>query len=119
MNISSDTEEGKVVLDGFRFERLSAPANHPPRASDDGSLTTAPGTPLTVDVLENDRDSDGDTLSILQVSGALHGRVSVSDGTVTYTPHPGVMNTTETIWYQATDGKDRSNHASFKVTVVQ
>lgn len=108
-----------VVFDGARFERLSAPANAVPVAVDDGARTTAPDTAVVVTVLANDTDGDGDALSLRQVSGGLLGTVTVSGGTVTYTPFPGVLSGTDTIVYQATDGKHVSNPASFTVTIVQ
>jgi arylsulfatase A-like enzyme len=108
-----------VVFDGARFERLSAPANALPVAVDDGARSTTPDTAIMVDVLANDTDADGDTLSIHQISGGLLGEVTVSGGIVTYKPFPGVVSGTDTITYQATDGKDVSNAASFTVTINQ
>ncbi|MGC9450204.1 MAG: sulfatase-like hydrolase/transferase [Oceanipulchritudo sp.] len=110
----------RTAVDGMRFERLTAPANNKPVALDDGTHLTAPDTPVVIDILANDSDADGgDSLELLQLSGGRYGVVTYSADQVTYTPRPGVTNATETIRYQLTDGKDRSNPASFTVTVAQ
>jgi hypothetical protein len=60
--------------------------NDAPDAVDD-SATTDEDTPVTVDVLANDSDVDGDTLSVMSVSDPGHGTATNNgDSTVTYTP---------------------------------
>jgi arylsulfatase A-like enzyme len=107
-----------VNFDGARFERLSALANSVPVAVNDAAQNTTPDTAITLNVLSNDTDGDGDALTIHQIAGGRFGAVTFSGGNVTYTPHPGVVSGTETIHYQATDGKDVSNPASFTVTIA-
>ena len=106
-----------VVFDGARFERLSVAANGIPEVSAEAPRSTAPDTALVIDVLANDTDPDGEALSIHQISGGLLGEVTVAGGEVTYKPFPGVVSGTDTITYQATDGKDVSAPASFTVTI--
>lgn len=120
VEISTDTGNGRVALDGLRFERLSVPANTAPVATDDGLHVTPPDTPVVIDLLANDADADpADTLSILQCSGGRFGAVTLSGGLLTYTPRPGVTSATETLRYQVTDGKDRSNPAELTITIEQ
>lgn len=107
-----------VTFDGARFERLSAPANAVPVAVNEPAQNTTPDTAVVINVLANDTDGNGDPLSIHQIAGGRFGSVAFSGGNVTYTPHPGVVSATETIHYQATDGKDTSNPASFTVTIA-
>ena len=58
----------------------------PPGPIDDYA-TTPEDTPVTIDVLANDSDADGDTLSVTTVSDGAHGTVLINgDGTLTYTP---------------------------------
>jgi hypothetical protein len=58
-------------------------------AVDDRANTKA-GTPVTVTVLGNDSDSNGDPLSVSSVSTPAYGSVFLnSDGTVVYTPVAG------------------------------
>jgi len=60
--------------------------NHPPVAMDD-TATTYRNTAVTIPVLSNDTDSDGDDLDVLTLTDPASGEVDVnSNGTVTYTP---------------------------------
>src|SRR5262249_6905513 len=62
----------------------SFPDNHPPVAVDDNAITSAV-TPVTVAVLANDSDPDGDSLSIRSFTQASHGTVTKNlDNTLTY-----------------------------------
>ncbi len=63
----------------------------PPTANDD-SASTAAGTAVTVVVLGNDGDPQGDALVVQGVSKPDSGSVSINaEGTVTYTPEPGYV----------------------------
>lgn len=58
----------------------------PPKAQNDFA-TTAQRTAVTINVLANDTDPDGDQLTITAVGAAAHGTVTNnSNGTVTYVP---------------------------------
>lgn len=53
------------------------------------SFTTSEDTPKTLNVLANDTDCDGDTVSVKSVTQPAHGDVVINgDGTLTYTPDP-------------------------------
>ncbi|WP_119274326.1 Ig-like domain-containing protein, partial [Taklimakanibacter deserti] len=79
--------------------------NDAPVAADDGLLSTNENTALNnIDVLGNDDDIDGDTLTISGTPTALHGTVTVNpDGTLNYTPNAGHTGA-DTITYEITDG---------------
>ncbi len=63
-----------------------AVANQPPVAQDD-SATTDSKTPVTIPVLANDYDPDGDPLTVTVVGSPKKGTVSQNaDGSITYTP---------------------------------
>ncbi|MBL8387903.1 MAG: tandem-95 repeat protein, partial [Hydrogenophaga sp.] len=75
------------------------PVNEPPVATNDSTVTPT-NTPVTVNVLGNDADPDGDPLTITQINGSpiIEGgpAVSVPNGTVAlvggqlvFTPTPG------------------------------
>ena len=60
--------------------------NHPPVAADD-STTTDSNTAVTIEVLANDYDPDGDLLTVTVVGSPNKGTVSQNaDGSITYTP---------------------------------
>lgn len=79
------------------------PVNDAPEAVDD-AVATPLDTPIVVDVLSNDMDIDGDTLSIFGTPTAENGTVSVNpDGTLLFTPAAGFTGSA-VITYQMTDG---------------
>ncbi|MDF1553455.1 MAG: Ig-like domain-containing protein [Deferrisomatales bacterium] len=88
------------------------PVNDPPVAVGD-SATTPEDVPVSVDVLANDTDADGDDLSIEQFdpASAEGGTISLEDqGTpdptddrLVYSPAPGFFGT-DTFTYEVTDG---------------
>src|SRR5882724_3172895 len=90
--------------------------NDPPVPNPD-EATTAEDTPVTIAVLGNDTDVDGDPLTVSSAS-ALHGTVVINDnGTLTYTPAAN-YNGPDTISYTANDGTVDSNVATVAVTVT-
>jgi Ca2+-binding RTX toxin-like protein len=94
------------------------PANHPPVAAND-SATTQTGKAVTVNVLANDSDPDGDALTVSVVTGPANGTASVgTNGTITYTPTAGFTGT-NTIVYQVSDGHGGTARATLTVTVTQ
>src|SRR5205823_3637171 len=63
-----------------------AAVNDAPVAVND-TATTAEDTPVSIAVLGNDSDVDGDTLTVSVATAAAHGSaVANADGTITYTP---------------------------------
>lgn len=81
--------------------------NDAPVAANDAASTTSTataGTPVTVDVLANDADVDGDALSVSILAGPASGVASVNgDGTITYTPNAGFSGS-DSFTYQISDG---------------
>ncbi len=109
--------------------------NEAPVAVDD-TLTVGEGDGATMsDVLANDTDADGDTLTVVEVEGSasnvgmtitLASGATVlisSDGTATFNPNGGYESlndgetATETISYTVSDGTDTAT-ASFTVTIT-
>ena len=90
--------------------------NPAPVAADDGA-TTSEDTPVTVAVLANDANPDGDALTITAAT-AQNGAVRVNvDGTLTYTPDAD-FNGTDTITYTVADGQGGTSSATVAVTVT-
>ena len=93
-----------------------APVNDAPVAADD-SVTTSPNTAATFDVLGNDSDPDGDTLTVSSVTDGDNGTVTINgDGTLTYTPDAD-FNGTDTFNYTVSDGNGGTATATVSVTV--
>jgi hypothetical protein len=91
------------------------PTNDPPVAADD-IVSTDEDTSVTIPVLANDSDVDGDLLTIT-ASSAANGTVTINpDGTLTYTPSPD-FNGTDTISYTISDGQGGTSSATVTVTV--
>jgi Ca2+-binding RTX toxin-like protein len=108
--------EGKFQLGAADFlTTANAPVNAPPVAGDDTAVTDE-DTPVTISVLGNDSDADGDALTVTEAS-AGHGEVTINpDGTITYLPVDD-FNGTDTITYTISDGRGGSATASVTVTV--
>ena len=112
--------EGKIQLcaDDFRTAGGQQPPNPntPPVANNDTAATNE-DTAVTVNVLANDKDANGDALTVTGAT-ALHGAVTINaDGTLTYTP-VGNYNGGDTITYTISDGKGGTATGSVAVTVA-
>ncbi len=89
----------------------------PPTAVNDAFSTNENVSLTTGNVLTNDSDPDGDTLTAVQVTGPTNGSLTLnSDGTFTYTPNND-FHGTDSFTYQATDGTLLSNTATVTITV--
>ncbi len=77
-------------------------ANDPPTVQDD-SAGTDEDTPVTIDVLANDTDPNGQSVMLASVGAPTHGGTAVEGQAVTYTPAPD-FNGTDSFTYVATDG---------------
>ncbi|MFH0211512.1 tandem-95 repeat protein [Vibrio alginolyticus] len=91
------------------------PVNDAPVANDDAA-TTQEDTAVTIDVLPNDTDIDGDTLSIQSASvPETQGTVEIIDGKLVFTPAENFHGDAE-ITYTVTDGA-LTDQATVNVTV--
>ena len=92
------------------------PVNDDPVARDDAASTTF-NTPVTIDVLANDTDVDGDTLAVLGTPTSADGTVTVNpDGTITFAPVAGFVGVA-VIDYTVTDGNGGTATAQVLVSV--
>ena len=79
--------------------------------------TTDEDTPVTVSVLGNDSDVDGDTLSVVGTTAPSNGSiVDHGDGTITYTPDAD-FNGSDSFTYTISDGNGGTDTATVTVTV--
>ena len=92
------------------------PANDAPVAKDDSAKTTE-NEEVSVDVLANDDDPDGDALTIASVGSPEYGGAKKADGVgVVYTPDQD-FDGTDTFDYTVADEKGNKAQASVEVTV--
>lgn len=99
----------------YSFTLREVPPNQPPVAVDD-EVETDHDTPVTIDVLANDSDPDGDTLTVDTVGTPANGTATHTSDQVTYTPDPGFAGT-DTFTYTVTDGHGGAAQATVTVTV--
>jgi len=91
--------------------------NLPPTAVDDGS-STYQDEAIEIDVLSNDSDPNGDTLSVQSVTQGSLGSVINNDSSVTYTPNPGELGS-DSFTYTITDGNGETDTATVNVTITE
>jgi hypothetical protein len=89
--------------------------NQIPTANYDEVITEQDAA-VTVDILANDEDANGDALlpgSVTIIDAPGKGSATVNaDGTVTYTPSPGVVATTDTFTYTVQDEHGATSNAA-------
>ncbi|WP_425411106.1 Ig-like domain-containing protein [Hyphococcus sp.] len=90
--------------------------NIAPTAADD-SAATQPGDAVSVPVLANDSDPEGQSLTVTGVTQGSNGSVAfMADGTVVYTPDAGFTGT-DTFTYSISDGNGGVDTATVTVAV--
>jgi hypothetical protein len=134
VTVSLDVTSSSSAVDGFYDITLAASnaagnssasasyivsnslANAVPTASND-SATTDQDTAVSVSVLANDSDPDGDALSITTFSQGSNGAVTFgSSGILIYTPKSGFSGT-DSFSYTVSDGKGGTDNAVVNITV--
>ncbi|KEA50941.1 hypothetical protein DT73_20550, partial [Mangrovibacter sp. MFB070] len=94
--------DGKGGFASGSMAMVVTPVNDLPQTQPDNA-STQQNTPVTVNVLANDQDPDGDRVTL---AGATAGNGTVSlnaNGSLTYTPNAGFSGT-DTVTYQVNDG---------------
>ena len=91
--------------------------NRRPVARDD-TATVAAGEWVTVDVLANDTDPDGDELTLVEATGVPSGRVDFGPSGITYRPSDGFTGR-ESIPYVVGDGHGSRDRATLRVIVEE
>ena len=107
-NTTSAARTGTLTIAG---RTVTINQDAAPVANND-TATTDEDTPVNINVLANDTDPDGDTLSVVSVTQGAHGTVSINaDKTVRYTPAQDYFGG-DSFTYNLTDG-----HAQVTATV--
>ncbi|WP_353519166.1 tandem-95 repeat protein [Vibrio parahaemolyticus] len=119
-NFNGDATITYIVTDGDLTDEAKVtvtvtPVNDSPVAVDD-TVSTQEDTVVTIDVLPNDSDVDGDKLSIQSASvPEAQGKVEIVDGKLVFTPAENFNGHAE-ITYTVTDG-ELTDEAKVTVTV--
>ena len=108
-----DQEQGVLISD-IDFSTTDAIDGLP--VAEDDTATTDEDVAVVVDVLSNDSDPDGDTLTVTEAT-ANNGTVTINeDGTLTYTPDAD-YNGSDEISYTISDPDGNTDSALVDVTV--
>lgn len=92
--------------------------NTPPIANND-AITIDNNTQTNINVLANDTDDDGDTLTPSLLSDPTHGTATLNpDGTINYTPNANFVGI-DTFTYMIDDGNGGTDAALVEITVNQ
>ncbi|MGL5009143.1 MAG: tandem-95 repeat protein, partial [Paracoccaceae bacterium] len=89
------------------------------KANDD-TLTTVEDTPLVIniaDLLANDVDTDGDTISFVSLANVTNGTAIVANGQITFTPAAN-FDGRAGFDYTITDGNGRTDVANVRIDVT-
>lgn len=91
--------------------------NTPPIAQSDSALTSNNQT-ITISVLDNDSDVDGNALTITSISIApTHGTAEIIDNQISYIPNTNFAGV-DTLTYELSDGQSTSS-AEVDITLTQ
>ncbi len=105
----------RVVVTAETAEAPPPPANTAPVAANDTASLEA-GTSVTLDVLANDTDPDGDALAIVEASASA-GQVEIVGGQLRYTAEPGEGGSAQ-IAYTVSDGRGGTDSATVAVAIA-
>ncbi|MEM7528960.1 MAG: Ig-like domain-containing protein [Pseudomonadota bacterium] len=96
---------------------VTVTVNEEPVAMDDMAETDQ-NVPVDIDVLENDTDGEGQTLTVIEVTEPANGTAVVNDaGGITYTPDPDFFGM-DSFLYTVSDGVGGTDVAAVKVNVI-
>jgi hypothetical protein len=111
VNDGTNTSQPATVT--ITVSEIPPSANAPVANAD--TAETPSGVLVTIDVLANDTDADGNTLSISGVTQGANGTVT-ANGMVTYTPNADFLGT-DTFTYTVSDGTGNTAEGTVTVTV--
>lgn len=115
------THQPVTVLGTFTLQRPVWPTGEPETSNKvpdtvADAATTTPGAAVTINVLANDTDPDGDALAVTNVSRPQLGQATTNGQSVTYRSNP-TFNGVDTFSYFVSDGKGGAAANSVTVTV--
>ncbi|MEM1096402.1 MAG: Ig-like domain-containing protein, partial [Bacteroidota bacterium] len=112
---SYTVNDGNGSFDTATVTLSIAPVNDAPVAQDD-TATTEEDTAVEIDVLANDADVDGDTLTLALLTTPANGTAEVAEQRIVYTPAANFAGL-DTFTYRITDPDGLSSEATVSVAV--
>ncbi len=106
---------GPQIAAWFESKAPQGVVNHAPTANEDFAVTRKEEA-VDIDVLNNDVDADGDTLSLETVGSAKHGQANITGNIVRYTPAKGYVGQ-DNFQYSMTDNQGHTVSAWVTVNV--
>ena len=100
----------------YAFSSTPAPTNTAPVANKDVTGTNQNKT-ITIDVLKNDTDKDGDVLTLMSVGTPLYGSAKLEGGKIVYTSS-STFNVVDTFTYTVSDGKGGTATGQVEVQIA-
>ncbi len=111
--VNDGTVDGNTVVVNINI----TPVNSAPVAVAD-SVTVAEGGTVVSNVLTNDTDADGDTLTAVLVTGPSHGTLTLNaNGSYSYT-HDGSETASDSFTYKVNDGSVDGNTVTVNIGVT-
>ncbi|HET6398515.1 MAG TPA: cadherin-like domain-containing protein, partial [Candidatus Thermoplasmatota archaeon] len=112
---------GATTLTGFALRYYT---NAAPQLRDDEAVAVEDQGTITIDVLGNDKDPEGDPIDIVSVTQPLKGTAAITgkfpNEKVTYKPHPDqntALQAMDSFTYRVTDGQGNFAEATVQVLV--
>ena len=115
-SFSYEIDDGNGGNDTATVNVNVASVNNSPTAQNDSS-NTEQDTEVTINVLENDSDPDGDNLTVSSVNPGSNGTTAIVDNKIIYTPEAGFSGK-DSFTYKVTDGTE-TDTATVNVTVTK
>ncbi len=115
LNYTVSDSKGNSATGSVYITVTNSASNQPPKAVNDTATTTA-GQSVTLNVLANDSDPDGNTLTVTANTTPANGTVTRKGGNVTYTPKAGFTGT-DSFSYTISDGKGGTATGTVTITV--
>lgn len=104
LSVNVQVSDGELNSNVFALEIQVIAVNDPPVANDDSRSIQQNSSQISIDVLANDQDVDGDSLTVLSFNYSGQGKVNIANSQLTYTPASGFSGV-ESFTYLVTDGE--------------
>ncbi len=120
-NYAIDGATNPIVLAGSDVSEQNfsfVPVNQSPVANDESGISVQQGQSVSIAVLNNDNDPDGDMLTVTVINAPANGSVTISEeGIVSYTPVSGFSGG-DSFVYQIDDGRGGVDSAKVTINVT-